>query len=99
MVGMLQIITYLLCIYLIFKGFEILQIALMSNREDRSAGMLIGTLLLVIAIGAAAVFVSDGKVYKIDNDDQGKVLEHVGHKVTIAGKVDGDTIKVDSVKM
>jgi hypothetical protein len=57
MVGMLQIITYLLCIYLIFKGFEILQIALMSNREDRSAGMILGTLLLVIAIGAAAMFV------------------------------------------
>ena len=57
MVGMLQIITYLLCIYLIFKGFEILQIALMSNREDRAAGMIIGTLLLVIAIGAAAMFV------------------------------------------
>ncbi len=57
MVGMLQIITYLLCIYLVFKGFEILQIALMSNREDRSAGMIVGTLLLVIAIGAAAMFV------------------------------------------
>ena len=49
--------------------------------------------------GSAAVFVSDGKVYKIDNDDQAKVANHVGHKVTIDGKVDGDTIKVDSVKM
>ena len=49
--------------------------------------------------GSAAVFVSDGKVYKIDNDDQSKVVEHVGHKVTIAGKVEGDTIKVESVKM
>jgi hypothetical protein len=49
--------------------------------------------------GAAAVFVTDGKVYKIDNDDQAKVLDHVGHKVTIDGKIEGDTIKVDNVKM
>ena len=47
--------------------------------------------------GAALVFVSDGKVYKID--DQAKVQDHAGHKVTIMGKVDGDTLKVDSVKM
>ena len=47
--------------------------------------------------GSAAVFVSDGKVYKID--DQAKVQDHVGHKVTIMGKMKGDTISVDSVKM
>ena len=47
--------------------------------------------------GSALVFVSEGKVYKID--DQAKVQEHAGHKVTIEGKVDGDTLKVDSVKM
>jgi len=49
--------------------------------------------------GSAAVFVSDGKVYKIDDDDQAKVVAHVGHKVTIDGKVEGDTIKVATVKM
>ena len=49
--------------------------------------------------GSAAVFVTDGKVYKIDNDDQAKVLDHVGHKVTIEGKIEGDAIKVDNVKM
>ncbi len=47
--------------------------------------------------GASAVFVSDGKVYQID--DQSKVADHVGHKVTITGKLEGDTVKVDSVKM
>ena len=47
--------------------------------------------------GAALVFVSEGKVYKID--DQAKVQEHAGHKVTIEGKVTGDTIAVESVKM
>jgi hypothetical protein len=48
--------------------------------------------------GAAAVLVTaDGKVYKIA--DQDKVTAHAGHMVTITGKLDGDTIKVDSVKM
>jgi hypothetical protein len=48
--------------------------------------------------GAAAVLVTaDGKIYKIA--DQDKVTAHAGHKVTITGKLDGDTIKVDSVKM
>jgi hypothetical protein len=47
--------------------------------------------------GAAPVFVSDGKVYKID--DAAKVQDHVGHKVTITGEVKGDTIQVQEVKM
>jgi hypothetical protein len=47
--------------------------------------------------GQAAVLVSDGKVLKIANPD--KVTEHVGHKVTVSGKLDGDTVTVDSVKM
>ena len=48
--------------------------------------------------GAAAVLVDpDGKVYKIANQD--KVTAHAGHKVTLTGKVDGDTITVDDVKM
>lgn len=47
--------------------------------------------------GKEAVFVSGGKVYKIA--DQGKVAEHVGHKVTLKGKMEGDTITVDSVSM
>jgi hypothetical protein len=48
--------------------------------------------------GSAAVLVTDeGKVYKIA--DQDKVVAHAGHKVTISGTADGDTIKVDSVKM
>jgi hypothetical protein len=47
--------------------------------------------------GQAAVFVSDGKVLKIANQD--KVAAHVGHKVTLTGKLDGDTVTVDEVKM
>jgi len=47
--------------------------------------------------GKDAVLISDGKVYKIA--DQAKVADHVGHKVTVTGKLEGDTISVDSVKM
>ena len=48
--------------------------------------------------GSPAVLVTDdGQVYEIA--DQGKVTEHAGQKVTITGKMEGDSIKVDSVKM
>ena len=49
--------------------------------------------------GAKAVLATeDGKIYKIT--DQEKVVKHAGHKVTVTGKIDGDTISsVDSVKM
>ena len=47
--------------------------------------------------GSPAVLVSDGKVYKIANQD--KVVAHAGHKVTITGTSDEDTITVESVKM
>ena len=47
--------------------------------------------------GASPVFVSEGKVYKID--DASKVQDHIGHKVTITGELKGDTVEVESVKM
>jgi uncharacterized protein DUF5818 len=48
--------------------------------------------------GAAAVFMTaDGKVYKVANQD--KVTAHAGHKVTITGKMEGDSITVEDVKM
>src|SRR4051794_41919378 len=59
MIGMLQIITYLLSVYLVFKGFEILQIGLASTREDRTALLAIGVLAVVIAIAAG------GHLFKI----------------------------------
>jgi hypothetical protein len=50
--------------------------------------------------GSAPVFVTaDNKVLKIDKDSLDKVTPHYGHKVTVTGKVDGDTIKIDSIKM
>ncbi len=57
MIGMIQILTYLLAVYLVFKGFEILQIALMSSRTDRTAGIIIGVLAVVFAFGVAGYFV------------------------------------------
>jgi hypothetical protein len=47
--------------------------------------------------GAALVFVTDGRVLKVAQQD--KVQGHAGHEVTITGKLDGDTVSVDSVKM
>ncbi len=49
--------------------------------------------------GGEAVFVSEDKVLKLDAASQEKVKAHYGHKVTITGDLDGDTIKVDTVKM
>jgi|SRR4051812_10529332 len=48
--------------------------------------------------GSPAVLLSaDGKVYKLD--DQEKVAEHAGHKVVVTGALDGEKIKVESIKI
>jgi len=57
MIGMIQILTYLLAVYLVFKGVEILQMALIRDRTERTAGIVIGVLAVVLAIGAAGYFV------------------------------------------
>lgn len=49
-----------------------------------------------VAGGEAAVLVVDGNVYKIDN--QSSVKDHIGHTVTVSGKLSGDTIHIDTVK-
>jgi hypothetical protein len=56
MVGMIQIVTYLLCVYLIYKGVEIFQIAYVSQSNKRNEGIAIGIFAIVIAIIAAIVF-------------------------------------------
>jgi hypothetical protein len=43
----------------------------------------------------AVLLTDDGKVYKIA--EQAKVVDHAGMKVTISGKLKGDTISVDKV--
>jgi hypothetical protein len=50
-----------------------------------------------IKTGNKVVFITnDGKIYQISNPD--KVIERAGLKVTIAGDMDGDTIKITAVK-
>jgi len=53
MAGMLQVITYLLAVYLVVKGLEVLQIGLASSREDRSGLITFGAIVLVFCIVAA----------------------------------------------
>ena len=47
--------------------------------------------------GAAVLVTEDGKVLKLN--DAAKVAEHLGHKVVITGDLDGETLKIASVKM
>ncbi len=49
--------------------------------------------------GTKAVLVTDGdnKVVKIANQD--KVKGHAGHHVKVTGKLDGETLTIDSVSM
>jgi len=49
--------------------------------------------------GQAPVLVVDGKVYKIADDSKAKVMDHLGHKVVVDGKLEGETITIKSVKM
>jgi uncharacterized membrane protein HdeD (DUF308 family) len=58
MAGMLQILTYLLCFYLVIKGIEVLQIGLASGRETRKTVIIIGALTLIASIIAAISFVN-----------------------------------------
>lgn len=52
-----------------------------------------------IKAGASMVVVTDGdqKVLTVDNPD--KLTGHEGHHVAVTGKVSGDSIHVDTVKM
>ena|SRR5688572_5979063 len=46
---------------------------------------------------AAVLLTAENKVYKLD--DQSKVAEHAAHKVKVVGTLNGDTIKVESIKV
>ena len=56
MVGLMQIMIYMLAVYLVFKGVEILQIALMSNSAQKTVGMIIGVVFVLVALVAAVGF-------------------------------------------
>ena len=77
-----------------YKGYISDEKCAAKHAKDHNAKCVEGC----VKGGAAPVFVSTkGKVYKID--DAAKVMDHLGHDVTITGKLKGDTIHVDSVAM
>lgn len=49
--------------------------------------------------GVAPVFVSGDKIYKLDEMSRGKVMNHLGHKVTVNGTVKGDLLTIKTIKM
>ncbi|MDP9115248.1 MAG: hypothetical protein M3O20_16400 [Acidobacteriota bacterium] len=49
--------------------------------------------------GGKFVFVSDGKVYKISNQDSPLLQVHAGHTVQLTGDMKGDTVTVSNITM
>ena len=48
--------------------------------------------------GSEAVFVTeDNKILKLDAASKAKITNYVGHKVSVTGKVEGTTLKIDSI--
>lgn len=51
-----------------------------------------------VKAGSAVVFVTeDNKIVKIDAASMDKVTPEIGHKVKVTGKIEGGTLKVDSI--
>jgi hypothetical protein len=48
--------------------------------------------------GAQYVFVSDGKVYKIANQNSKQIATHAGQQVELTGTMAGDTITAKTLK-
>jgi hypothetical protein len=67
MLPFFQILIYLFCIYLCFKGLEIFQTAYVSESPHRRVGLLIGVAAIVAAgiVGAGTVGVTEFMVYKV----------------------------------
>ena len=49
--------------------------------------------------GGKFVFVTDGKVYNIANQDDAALQTHAGHTVNLTGEMKGDTITVSKIVM
>lgn len=57
MVGQIQILTYLLCVYLVFKGFEIYQISISRPKEQRNPQSFnFGIFAIILSIILAVLF-------------------------------------------
>ena len=72
MVGLMQIMIYLLCVYLVYKGVEIFQIGFTSNMHQRSRmpAIVLGVLMIIGAIGISgvAIFMTEELVARIGNN-------------------------------
>ncbi|MCZ2151398.1 MAG: hypothetical protein LC126_26940 [Bryobacterales bacterium] len=68
-----------------------------AKHADGSDGSIKCVTGCVKGKGAAPVFVVGDKVLKLDAASTGKVMDHLGRKVTINGKLAGDTVTIDSV--
>ena len=48
--------------------------------------------------GSAAVFVTeDNKILKVDAASSARITQFLGHKVSVTGKVEGATLKIDTI--
>lgn len=58
MVGLMQVMIWMLCVYLVFKGIEIFQIAFVSPRDgvSRGTGITLGAIMIIVAVVAAIGF-------------------------------------------
>lgn len=55
---MLEILGYLLCVYLFFKGVEIFQLSRINPRPDKGLTSLIGAASLILCFLLAIAFVA-----------------------------------------
>ncbi len=67
MVGQIQIISYFLAVYLVYKGFEIFQIAFMSESKQKKIGLILGGLAFIgsVIIAVVLVYLMDEQASKI----------------------------------
>jgi uncharacterized membrane protein len=75
MVGLMQIMIYLLCVYLMYKGVEIFQIAFVSsstNKQIKNVGMVIGIIAIAVSIAVAigTILITESMVAQIGNNMQ-----------------------------
>ena len=49
--------------------------------------------------GSKYVFVADGKIYQIANQDLAALATHAGHAVKLTGELKGDAITVSKIEM
>jgi hypothetical protein len=57
MVGQIQIIAYILAVYLVYKGYEILHMSLVSPKEKKTVLIIIGAVAFAFSIIFAIGFV------------------------------------------